>query len=290
MYRKRSRPCPGGVKQPRNVPFTVTTGKDHWHVLLRARAIESQAYVLAPAQWGKHPAGRLTYGKSLIAGSIDRDVPTEFYVYAFDEKDLIRDFAFQKVTFDMSKLRTQLESKGVKFYTTLLLPPGDFSLRVLVRTAAGRSGFTTARVHVPKETEPLAAPLMLDDPAGWVMVKAQERPSRPRYPFVAGDNTFVPAAHAVIATGSPYTVAVMAYNVAPDNVQVQASLEGGGGSPRDLPLSYLGRTEPDVDGGVKLLYELRPPRLDSGQYQIVMNVRASEAAPIRTVSVPVEVH
>ena len=46
--------------------FTVTTGKDHWHVLLRARAIESQAYVVAAAQWGKHPLGRQTYGKSCI--------------------------------------------------------------------------------------------------------------------------------------------------------------------------------------------------------------------------------
>jgi predicted amidohydrolase len=46
--------------------FTVPTGKDHWHVLLRARAIENQIFVLAPAQWGKHPRGRQTYGKSLI--------------------------------------------------------------------------------------------------------------------------------------------------------------------------------------------------------------------------------
>jgi predicted amidohydrolase len=47
--------------------FTLATGKDHWHVLLRARAIESQAYVVAAAQWGMHPRGRRTYGKSLIA-------------------------------------------------------------------------------------------------------------------------------------------------------------------------------------------------------------------------------
>ena len=46
--------------------FTVPTGKDHWHVLLRARAIESQAYVVAAGQWGKHPGGRVTYGKSCI--------------------------------------------------------------------------------------------------------------------------------------------------------------------------------------------------------------------------------
>ena len=47
--------------------FTLATGKDHWHVLLRARAIESQAYVVAAAQWGTHPRGRRTYGKSLVA-------------------------------------------------------------------------------------------------------------------------------------------------------------------------------------------------------------------------------
>jgi len=46
--------------------FTLATGKDHWHVLLRARAIESQAYVIAAAQWGAHPRGRRTYGKSLV--------------------------------------------------------------------------------------------------------------------------------------------------------------------------------------------------------------------------------
>jgi predicted amidohydrolase len=46
--------------------FTLHTGKDHWHTLLRARAIESQAYVVAAAQWGKHPRGRTTYGHSLI--------------------------------------------------------------------------------------------------------------------------------------------------------------------------------------------------------------------------------
>ena len=46
--------------------FTLTTGRDHWIPLLRARAIENQVFVLAPAQTGKHPRGRQTYGKSAI--------------------------------------------------------------------------------------------------------------------------------------------------------------------------------------------------------------------------------
>jgi predicted amidohydrolase len=46
--------------------FTPETGKDHWEVLLRARAIENQAYVLAPAQCGRHSPERASYGRSLI--------------------------------------------------------------------------------------------------------------------------------------------------------------------------------------------------------------------------------
>jgi len=47
--------------------FTLTTGKDHWHVLLRARAIESQCYVIAAAQTGLHHGTRRSYGHALIA-------------------------------------------------------------------------------------------------------------------------------------------------------------------------------------------------------------------------------
>ncbi len=46
--------------------FTLTTGRDHWEVLLRARAIENLSYVVAPAQYGQHTPGRRSYGRSLI--------------------------------------------------------------------------------------------------------------------------------------------------------------------------------------------------------------------------------
>ncbi len=46
--------------------FTLMTGKDHWEVLLRARAIENQAYVLAPAQWGQHSEKRVTFGNAMV--------------------------------------------------------------------------------------------------------------------------------------------------------------------------------------------------------------------------------
>jgi nitrilase len=58
--------------------FTYTTGKDHWEILLRARAIENQCYVLASAQGGKHLNQRRTWGHSMLIdpwGEIQADLP-----------------------------------------------------------------------------------------------------------------------------------------------------------------------------------------------------------------------
>lgn len=46
--------------------FTIPTGKAHWEVLLRARAIETQTYVVAAAQAGRHNGNRASYGHSMI--------------------------------------------------------------------------------------------------------------------------------------------------------------------------------------------------------------------------------
>lgn len=62
--------------------FTVPTGQAHWETLLRARAIETHAFIIAPAQGGRHEDGRATYGHSLIVdpwgkvlAKLDHDEP-----------------------------------------------------------------------------------------------------------------------------------------------------------------------------------------------------------------------
>ena len=64
LYRVLAKAGAGIITVPS--AFTVPTGKMHWEVLLRARAIETGAFVLAPAQCGTHESGRQTYGHSLI--------------------------------------------------------------------------------------------------------------------------------------------------------------------------------------------------------------------------------
>ncbi len=58
----------GAVVMAIPAAFTVPTGQAHWHVLMRARAVENACFVVAAAQTGRHEDGRETYGHSLVIG------------------------------------------------------------------------------------------------------------------------------------------------------------------------------------------------------------------------------
>ncbi len=83
--------------------FTLYTGKDHWHLLLRARAVENQCFVLAPAQIGPHPPdGARCYGHALVVdpwGTVLADAPDREAVVVAD-----LDFA------DLRRIRAELPS------------------------------------------------------------------------------------------------------------------------------------------------------------------------------------
>ena len=64
LYRKLAKAGAGMLAVPS--AFTEVTGQAHWHVLLRARAIENACFVIAPAQCGSHPGNRRTFGHSMI--------------------------------------------------------------------------------------------------------------------------------------------------------------------------------------------------------------------------------
>ncbi|GMM94404.1 carbon-nitrogen hydrolase family protein [Qipengyuania sp. MTN3-11] len=73
--------------------FTCPTGAAHWHTLVRARAIEASAFVVAPAQVGSHEDGRLTYGHSLVVdpwGEVLLDMGGEKAGLGFADVDLAR--------------------------------------------------------------------------------------------------------------------------------------------------------------------------------------------------------
>lgn len=83
--------------------FTRPTGKDHWHILVRARAIEASAFVIATAQAGLHEDGRATYGHSLVVdpwGEVLLDMGDDGAGLGYCDLDLAR----------IDAVRTQLPS------------------------------------------------------------------------------------------------------------------------------------------------------------------------------------
>jgi len=74
--------------------FTLQTGKDHWEILLRARAIENQVYIVAPNQFGRHNKKRTSYGNSMIVDPwgkvIARASDKECIIYGDIDIDYLR--------------------------------------------------------------------------------------------------------------------------------------------------------------------------------------------------------
>jgi predicted amidohydrolase len=73
--------------------FTRTTGEAHWELLLRARAVENQAFVIAPAQAGEYPPGQPAYGNAMIVdpwGEVLARAPGEGETYAAADLDFAR--------------------------------------------------------------------------------------------------------------------------------------------------------------------------------------------------------
>jgi predicted amidohydrolase len=95
LYRRLSRQGARVLAVPS--AFTDRTGKDHWEVLLRARAIENLAYVVAAAQWGVHARGRASHGHAMIVdpwGAVLAQVPdgegTAVAELDFERQDRLR--------------------------------------------------------------------------------------------------------------------------------------------------------------------------------------------------------
>ena len=95
--------------------FTEHTGKAHWEVLLRARAIETGSFVIAPAQCGEHEGGRSTYGHSMIVGPWGQVLA--------EKTEATPGFIARKIDLlDVTKVRTAIPSlehdRTFEFYKT----------------------------------------------------------------------------------------------------------------------------------------------------------------------------
>jgi VWFA-related protein len=209
-------------------------------------------------------------GPSLMSGSQPGTLPAEIYVYAFDAAGAIPDYLTQTLGLDLAKVEPVLRQSGLKFFGHLDLPPGSYSLRVLVRNGAtGTYGLRVTALEVPDSAQPapvLLPPFFPEAPGRWLMareaVPAGEKPAP--YPFMQKDQPYIPASRPVLPLGEPAAVSLVGYNLGGGEVEVRSQVLSPDGreiGPADFQVLERERGTPD-----RLKGTFRPPKLEPGEY------------------------
>ncbi|MEA2344061.1 MAG: hypothetical protein QOF63_2230, partial [Thermoanaerobaculia bacterium] len=172
----------------------------------------------------------------------------EVFVYAFDEEGVVRDRLYQRLTFDMKKVGDRLKS-GVRYYGTLVLPPGSYAIKSLVRAGepdkkndTEKRGYARTNVIVPKAgAVAVLPPIPIDEQPKWLLVKAADRGGVGAYPFELNGQNFIPSATA------SNKVALIVYGASANELTWETT-----------PKTKLLGTIP-IPGGTKLVLQLDDP-------------------------------
>ncbi|HEX7253002.1 MAG TPA: VWA domain-containing protein, partial [Thermoanaerobaculia bacterium] len=199
-------------------------------------------------------------GKALLAGDTAAQSKIQIYAYATDTSGTLTDYLTQELALDMSKVRANLETGGIKFYGTLSLPPGEYVVRTLVRNGtSGHSAVTATSVKV-NEVPGVAAvvlPPFFREPSGkWIMVKASPRADSPtrtaEYPFALEGESFIPAALPTLDASSTADIVVATYNFAGKDklepLQVSSEITGPDGKTRPIEVQVVKRSDKERSG------------------------------------------
>lgn len=219
-------------------------------------------------------------GPALLAGDKGEKTTVLVYAYANDASGTLKDYITSAMELDLSKVRSALESGGIRYYGTLYLPPGDYGVRALVRdSATGRSSLASAAVHVPKMPggSPTVLPPVFAAPQGsWLMVRGNPRSDAPQrtadYPFAVGGDSFIPTALPSVANGAETQVAVFTYNFGGAGkatpLEVRSQIVGSDGKARPVEMKTVKESNVERGGGRKLMLAFKPEGLAPGRYEL----------------------
>src|SRR6202035_4600280 len=186
----------------------------------------------------------------------------EIYAYALDNLGNIHDHFAQNLGLDLKKVRAALQQGGLKFYGHLDLDPGQYVVRVLVRNGdSGEVSVTAVPLSVPASGPQQAAllpPLFPEATGKWLIVResgGREKLRQVPYPFMLGDQPFVPAARPVLTANSETQLYLMGYQLGGGALQVEGQVFGLDGAQKQgaqVALKQRGAS------GVAGLERLRP--------------------------------
>ena len=219
-------------------------------------------------------------GGDLIRDAKSNPINAEIYVYAFDEEGVVRDRMFQRMTVDPSKAGDKLQ-RGIKYYATLSLPEGAYSVKTLVRVAqTDRKGYARTDIVVPKWNDvAILPPLFVEEPGQWVMVKggSHDDPNA-SYPFEINGESFIPSAAVRVKNGEPRDFAVFVYNANPDEVVLEATLD-------DRPANPSLVKQAHADDVTKMMFRYAPENVAAQTSRLGFTVHKKGSADARHSSV-----
>jgi VWFA-related protein len=243
-----------------------------------------------PAVAARLPAvsGDVAASAAVPAGQL----PAEIYVYAMDRSGVVGDYLVQTLALDLAKVGPQLRQGGLKFFGHLELAPGDYTLRVLVRN--GTTGAVGARVSplaVPDfggGKPVLLAPFLHEPPGRWLLVRELPRGQLgdAPYPFMAGDQPFVPASRPALVPGQEAALSLVGWNWGAGDIDARARILSPEGRDAGAARLELKGREAESEGSPERIeVTFRPPAaLPPGEYQLAVTVTGAGGS--RTAAVP----
>ena len=230
-------------------------------------------------------------GQSLMPGAKNQSVNGELFVYAFDRDNKVADFLYQKFGLDLSKVCEALQKTGLKYYGTLSLPPGEYSIKTLVRVPEGSlDGFKRVDIVVPDFSKPtVLQPIATEQPGLWLMVRGSKPGPAPQYPFAVAAESFIPAGVLNVSAAAPQRLALFTYQIDPNDLTFSGTLKAADGNSRDAKLEVVKKTPQDAAKAAQTLLALKTDGLTPGRYALSLNVQAKTGGWSKAFTIPVTV-
>lgn len=229
-------------------------------------------------------------GPGFLGGLEEGTLVTELYSYALDRDGKVEDFFARRVGLDLDAAATReaLLASGFKYWGHLDLEAGDYVVRTLVRNGlTGESSLRSTAVTVPAGdgSEPLLLPPFFPEPVGrWLLGRESptERPEDLEYPFLLGEQPFIPAARPTLTrTASTFLLAGYHLSEGPLALRAELSIDGTLVAAPDIAL--LERTPPGSGGIERLIVRLDPGVVPAGEYMLALTV-SDPAGEVRSTS------
>jgi hypothetical protein len=211
-----------------------------------------------------------------IANASDSAATLEVFTYAFDSEGRVRDSIAHRVGLDVAKLGATMKETGVKYYETLSLPPGKYSVKTLVRVAeSDKKGYVRNDVVVPeKSAMAVSQPLFYEAGPKWVMIRgASHDKTNAGYPFQVAGESFIPAAAVHVKSGEPRRFALFVQNAAPGDLTFETQ-----------PAAKVVAKSGDATGS-RIVFELPSSPAPPSTVQVSVKKKGSEAAQTASVAV-----